>query len=321
MRLPDGSGIDLLRWLKSNDNDAPVIMISGHGTIADAVEATRAGAFDFLEKPLGREHVLLVAAGMRWTRSKLREENRHLRELVGGARMIGVESRFRARGGAGDHGRAQRCARVAGRRIRHRQGTAGRAHPRRKPVFRGSIRQSELRGDPTELIESELFGHEKGAFTGATSARRGKFELADRGTLFLDEVGDLHAASQAKLLRVLQEGEFHRVGGEQAIRVSVRVIAATNRDLSEMVAQQKFREDLYYRLCVVPVRVPQSPRAARRYRRTGRIFSGRVLRAQQLQSPSDCPDARSKRSKTMVAGQHSRAAQYCRAHGDSDARR
>jgi two-component system nitrogen regulation response regulator NtrX len=109
---------------------------------------------------------------------------------------------------------------------------------------------------PTELIESELFGHEKGAFTGATSARRGKFELADGGTLFLDEVGDLHGSSQAKLLRVLQEGEFHRVGGEQSIRVTVRVIAATNRDLSELVQQQKFREDLYYRLCVVPVRMP-----------------------------------------------------------------
>jgi two-component system, NtrC family, nitrogen regulation response regulator NtrX len=106
------------------------------------------------------------------------------------------------------------------------------------------------------LLESELFGHEKGAFTGATSARRGKFELADGGTLFLDEVGDLHAASQAKLLRVLQEGEFHRVGGEQAIKVAVRVISATNRDLQELVGQQKFREDLYYRLCVVPIRVP-----------------------------------------------------------------
>jgi two-component system nitrogen regulation response regulator NtrX len=109
---------------------------------------------------------------------------------------------------------------------------------------------------PTELIESELFGHEKGSFTGATAARRGKFELADGGTLFLDECGDLHASSQAKLLRVLQEGEFHRVGGEQPIRVAVRVIAATNRDLLDMVEQQKFREDLYYRLCVVPVRVP-----------------------------------------------------------------
>jgi two-component system nitrogen regulation response regulator NtrX len=109
---------------------------------------------------------------------------------------------------------------------------------------------------PTELIESELFGHEKGAFTGAPATRRGKFELADSGTIFLDEVGDLHGASQAKLLRVLQEGEFHRVGGEQTIRVAVRVISATNRDLNALVAQSKFREDLYYRLSVVPIRVP-----------------------------------------------------------------
>jgi two-component system, NtrC family, nitrogen regulation response regulator NtrX len=109
---------------------------------------------------------------------------------------------------------------------------------------------------PTELLESELFGHEKGSFTGATSSRRGKFEMADGGTIFLDEVGDLHGASQAKLLRVLQEGEFHRVGGEQVIRVAVRVISATNRDLAAMVAQAKFREDLYYRLSVVPIRVP-----------------------------------------------------------------
>ena len=109
---------------------------------------------------------------------------------------------------------------------------------------------------PGELIESELFGHEKGSFTGATGLRRGKFELADNGTLFLDEIGDLHANSQAKLLRVLQEGEFHRVGGEQIIRVCVRVVSATNRDLAAMVAQGKFREDLYYRVSVVPIRVP-----------------------------------------------------------------
>jgi two-component system nitrogen regulation response regulator NtrX len=109
---------------------------------------------------------------------------------------------------------------------------------------------------PGELIESELFGHEKGSFTGATAMRRGKFELADNGTLFLDEIGDLHANSQAKLLRVLQEGEFHRVGGEQTIRVTVRVVSATNRDLTALVAQEKFREDLYYRVSVVPIRVP-----------------------------------------------------------------
>ena len=127
---------------------------------------------------------------------------------------------------------------------------------------------------PTELIESELFGHEKGSFTGAASMRRGKFELADGGTLFLDEIGDLHAASQAKLLRVLQEGEFHRVGGEQTIRVSVRVVSATNRDLSALVAQEKFREDLYYRVSVVPIRVPALRERPQRHPPAGRIFPG-----------------------------------------------
>ena len=124
------------------------------------------------------------------------------------------------------------------------------------PFASGAFVKVNCAAIPTELIETELFGHEKGSFTGATALRRGKFEMADGGTIFLDEVGDLHGASQAKLLRVLQEGEFHRVGGEQIIRVSVRVISATNRDLAGMVATDKFREDLYYRLSVVPVRVP-----------------------------------------------------------------
>jgi len=255
VRLPDGSGVDLLRWLKSNDNDAPVIMISGHGTIADAVEATRAGAFDFLEKPLGREHVLL-ALRHALDESKLRDENRHLRELVGGARMIGASPSFlRVVEQATMAARSDARVLLAGESGTGKELLAAHIHAE-SPFFSGPFVKVNCAAIPTELIESELFGHEKGAFTGATSARRGKFELADHGTLFLDEVGDLHAASQAKLLRVLQEGEFHRVGGEQAIRVSVRVLAATNRDLSEMVAQQKFREDLYYRLCVVPVRVP-----------------------------------------------------------------
>jgi len=124
------------------------------------------------------------------------------------------------------------------------------------PFSNGPFVKVNCAAIPSDLLESELFGHEKGAFTGAISTRKGKFELADGGTIFLDEVGDLHAASQAKLLRVLQEGEFHRVGGEQPIRVAVRVVSATNRNLTDLVAQQKFREDLYYRLCVVPIRVP-----------------------------------------------------------------
>jgi two-component system nitrogen regulation response regulator NtrX len=255
VRLPDGSGIDLVRWMKANANESPILMISGHGTIADAVEATRAGAFDFLEKPLGREKVLLSLKHA-LEETKLREENRRLREMVGGARMIGASSAFdRVVEQATMAARSDARVLLSGESGTGKELIAAHIHAE-SPFAAGPFVKVNCAAIPTELIESELFGHEKGAFTGATSARRGKFELADGGTLFLDEVGDLHASSQAKLLRVLQEGEFHRVGGEQPIRVSVRVIAATNRDLTEMVAQQKFREDLYYRLCVVPVRVP-----------------------------------------------------------------
>src|SRR5579883_3480672 len=255
VRLPDGSGIDLVRWMRANDYDAPMLMISGHGTIADAVEATRAGAFDFLEKPLGRDKVLL-ALKHALDDSKLREENRRLREMIGNARMIGRSPAFKK-----VLEQATLAARSDARVLLSGESGTGKellaAHIHASSPFSGGpFIKVNCAAIPTELIESELFGHEKGAFTGATAARRGKFELADGGTLFLDEVGDLHASSQAKLLRVLQEGEFHRVGGEQPIRVSVRVISATNRDLSELVQQQKFREDLYYRLCVVPVRMP-----------------------------------------------------------------
>src|SRR5262250_2618673 len=256
VRLPDGNGIDLLRFLRENDDRVTVVMISGHGTIADAVNAIRAGAFDFLEKPLARDKVLVVVKNA-LEQAKLRRENERFREIVGDtAKMIGTSVAFQ-------HA-VQQASLVAASDARvlltGESGTGKEllaAHIHRESPFAGGpFVKVNCAAIPTELIESELFGHEKGAFTGAVSARRGKFELADSGTLFLDEVGDLHASSQAKLLRVLQEGEFHRVGGEQAIRVAVRVVSATNRDLSEMVAQQKFREDLYYRLCVVPVRVP-----------------------------------------------------------------
>ena len=255
VRLPDGSGIELVRWMKTHDYDAPILMISGHGTIADAVEATRAGAFDFLEKPLGRDKVLLSLRHA-LEESKLREENRRLREMVGGARMIGASDAFeRVLDQATMAARSDARVLLEGESGTGKELLAAHIHAE-SPFSAGPFVKVNCAAIPTELIESELFGHEKGAFTGATSARRGKFELADGGTLFLDEVGDLHASSQAKLLRVLQEGEFHRVGGEQPIRVAVRVIAASNRDLGEMVAQQKFREDLYYRLRVVPIRVP-----------------------------------------------------------------
>ncbi len=256
VRLPDGNGIDLLRAVRQADDATPVVMISGHATIPDAVEATRSGVFDFLEKPLVRDRVLLVIKNA-LERSDLQRENQRYRELVGDApTMIGKSDAFRR-----VLNEATQVARTdAGVLLTGESGTGKEllaAHIHRESPFASRpFIKVNCAAIPTELIESELFGHEKGAFTGAATARRGKFELADGGSIFLDEVGDLHEASQAKLLRVLQDGEMQRLGSEQSIRVSVRVISATNRKLEERIADGKFREDLYYRLSVVPIRVP-----------------------------------------------------------------
>ncbi len=256
VRLPDGSGIDLLRQLRERECPAPVIMISGNATIRDAVDATRIGAFDFLEKPLSRDKVLLSVKNA-IEQANLRRENERLRELVGGGtKMIGSSPAFlRVVEQATLAARSDARILISGESGTGKELLAAHIH-HESPFANGPFVKVNCAAIPSELLESELFGHEKGAFTGAIAARKGKFELADGGTIFLDEVGDLPSASQAKLLRVLQEGEFHRVGGEQPIRVAVRVVSATNRNLSDLVAQQKFREDLYYRLCVVPIRVP-----------------------------------------------------------------
>ena len=256
VKLPDGNGIDLLRSLRQNDNRAPVIMISGHGSIADAVEATRNGAFDFLEKPLARDRVLLVLKNA-LEQAALRRENERFREIVGeGPRMIAASPSFlRAVEQATRVARSDARVLLLGESGTGKELLAAHIH-KESPFAAGPFVKVNCAAIPTELIESELFGHEKGAFTGATSTRRGKFELADGGTIFLDEIGDLHESSQAKLLRVLQEGEFQRVGGERTVRVNVRVVSATNRDLAAMVKQSRLREDLYYRLSVVPIQVP-----------------------------------------------------------------
>jgi len=231
-------------------------MISGHGTIRDAVEATRSGAFDFLEKPLARDRVLLVVKNaLEW--ADLQRENQRYRELVGDApRMIGAAPAFQdVVRQATQVARSDVTVLLSGESGTGKELLAAQIH-RESPFAAGPFVKVNCAAIPTELIESELFGHEKGAFTGAAALRRGKFELADGGTIFLDEVGDLHEASQAKLLRVLQDGELQRVGGEQTIKVSTRVVSATNRRLGELVSAGRFREDLYYRLSVVPIRVP-----------------------------------------------------------------
>jgi two-component system nitrogen regulation response regulator NtrX len=256
VRLPDGNGIDVLRSLRQSEDATPVVMISGHATIRDAVDATRSGAFDFLEKPLARDRVLLVVKNA-VERSELQRENQRFRELVGEApRMIGRSAAFQhAVHQASQVARSDVGVLLTGESGTGKELLAAHIH-RESPFASGPFVKVNCAAIPTELIESELFGHEKGAFTGAAGMRRGKFELADGGTIFLDEVGDLHEASQAKLLRILQDGELQRVGGEQSIRVTARVISATNRRLDELVAAGAFREDLYYRLSVVPIRVP-----------------------------------------------------------------
>jgi len=256
VRLPDGNGLDVLRSLVQEEDATPVVMISGHATIRDAVEATRIGAFDFLEKPLARDRVLLVVKNA-VERSDLQRENQRYRELVGDApRMIGRGAAFlRALNEATQVARSDAGVLLTGESGTGKELLAAHIHRESRVASRPFVKVN-CAAIPTELIESELFGHEKGAFTGAAGRRRGKFEQADGGTIFLDEVGDLHESSQAKLLRVLQDGEFQRLGGEQTIRVAVRVIAATNRQLDELVALGRFRGDLYYRLSVVPIRVP-----------------------------------------------------------------
>src|SRR5262245_32821282 len=256
VRLPDGNGVDLLRALRQAGDPAPVIMISGHGTVRDAVDATRSGAFDFLEKPLARDRVLVVVKNA-LERSDLQLENQRFRELVGDApKMIGTSAAFRTVvEEATQVARADAGVLLTGESGTGKELLAAHIH-RESPFASRPFVKVNCAAIPNELIESELFGHEKGAFTGATGMRRGKFELADGGSIFLDEVGDLHAASQAKLLRVLQDGELYRVGGEQPIRVSVRVVSATNRPLDALITSGEFREDLFYRLSVVPIKVP-----------------------------------------------------------------
>jgi two-component system, NtrC family, nitrogen regulation response regulator NtrX len=256
VRLPDGDGVELLGELRAQGVAAPVVMISGHATVALAVAATRAGAYDFLEKPLARDRVL-VALKNALAAFALDRENRRLRELAGaGGRLVGASPALLSavaqvrRAAPSDvtvllEGETGTGKELLATLLHEESQRAG-----------GPFVKVNCAAIPGELVESELFGHERGAFTGAGQSYRGRFEQADKGTLFLDEVGDLAAAAQAKLLRVLEDGRFHRLGGEREIEVSVRVVAATHRDLEAMARDGAFRSDLLYRLRVMPVRVP-----------------------------------------------------------------
>src|SRR5690349_24466090 len=244
VKLGEDNGLELLRALKSRGDDGmssrtseiPVVMISGHATIEDAVAATRLGAFDFMEKPLDRNRVMVTVRNA-LERRKMWREVHDLRRAV--------DARWELLGNTSVMSDLRRqIAKVAPTRSRvlitGESGTGkeliARAIHRNSSVSAGAFVKVNCAAIPPELIESELFGHERGAFTGAVAKKRGLFELADGGTIFLDEVGDMITSAQAKVLRVLQSGEFTRVGGEQALKVDVRVVAATNRDLQAAVA-------------------------------------------------------------------------------------
>ena len=256
IKMPGMDGIEVLRKIRAIDELLPVVIISGHGTVSTAVEATRLGAFDFLEKPLSTDRVSVTIRNA-LNQRRLRAENRSWRRAAEARHEMVGESR--ALQALTDEIRRAAPVRSAVL-IRGESGVGkelvARAIHRNGPRVRERFVQVNCAAIPDDLIESELFGHEKGSFTGATEKQVGKFEQADRGTIFLDEIGDMSLKTQAKVLRVLQEGEVERLGSARTIRVDVRVLAATHRDLEQAIDKGEFREDLYFRLSVLPLHVP-----------------------------------------------------------------
>ena len=256
VKMAGMDGLETLKRIRERDPAAVVVMISGHATIQNAVEATQLGAYDILEKPLDTDRILVTLRNATG-RIDLAEENERLKATIESRYEI-VGKSFAIRALTESIGKvADTAARVL---ITGENGTGkelvARALHRQSPRAKKPFVEVNCAAIPGELIESELFGHMKGSFTGAVQDRAGKFEQADGGTLFLDEVGDMSLAAQAKVLRVLQDGDVTRIGGAKPRKVDVRVIAATNKKLETEIAEGRFREDLYYRLNVVPVHVP-----------------------------------------------------------------
>jgi two-component system nitrogen regulation response regulator NtrX len=256
IKMPVLDGLEVLDNLKAQKIASPVIMVSGHGDIQTAVECTKRGAFDFLEKPLNRDKLLLTVRNA-IRQSHLETENSEYRERVEKQyQIIGETAAIRDLKEQIERAAPTKATvLITGESGTGKELVAREIH-RRSPRATMPFIQVNCAAIPEELIESELFGHEKGSFTGAIRKQTGKFVAADSGTIFLDEVGDMSLRTQAKVLRVLQEGEVEPVGSATVVNVDVRVIAATNKDLSEEMRNGKFREDLFYRLNVIPIRTP-----------------------------------------------------------------
>ena len=258
IKMPELDGMEVLEEITKANIDVPVIMISGHGNIETAVQAIRNGAFDFIEKPLDLNRILVTIRNAR-DKSVLVEETKQLKTTVKrfkGSSIIGeTEPIIHIKEMIEKVGPSDARVLITGENGTGKELVARSLHDysNRKKM---SFIEVNCAAIPAELIESELFGHEKGAFTSAVKDKKGKFELASGGTLFLDEIGDMSASAQAKVLRALQENVIQRVGGERDIKVDCRVVAATNKDLRKEIAEGRFREDLYHRLAVILIHVP-----------------------------------------------------------------
>ncbi len=259
LKMPGLTGLELLRAAKAIAPDVDVILLTAFGTVEEAVKAMKDGAYDFLTKPFRREQLLKLidkALERRDLISKNRALQQRLDDLLRQGAIVGTSPAFRRMMTL-----VEQVADSSATVLIQGESGAGkesvvRAIHERSPRRSGPFVAVNCAALPETLLESELFGYEKGAFTGAAGRKEGRFELADGGTLFLDEVADLSTVTQPKILRVLQEGEFERLGGTRTIRVDVRIVAATNQDLAQMVKEKRFREDLYYRLNVITITVP-----------------------------------------------------------------
>ena len=259
IKMPEMDGLELLKALKEGDEaiESPIVMITGHGDVETAVQALKLGAYDFLLKPLDLNRILITTKNALENKS-LKQETQQLRKRVAakGLQMIGESAAItRVREIINKVAPTEARVLITGPNGTGKEVVAHLIHENSARA-NGPMVEVNCAAIPSELIESELFGHMKGSFTGAVKDRAGKFEQADGGTLFLDEIGDMSLAAQTKVLRALQESEITRVGSDKAIKVNVRVLAATNKDLQKEIAEGRFREDLFHRLNVIPVHVP-----------------------------------------------------------------